>query len=102
MWKRGTFLAGLAIGLVVGMRLGRERYEQLKGLAQKVADNPSVQQTAKKAAKTVSSKATELTRAAGQQAADKLPKLTETALNGAKTKLNRNNHQDDLETAAYP
>jgi hypothetical protein len=100
MWKRATFVAGVGIGLVAGMRLGRERYEQLKGLTQKVAGNPSVQ----KATKAAGHKAGELTKAASQQAADKLPKLTESAKQGAekvKTQLSRNHDDDKLETAAY-
>jgi hypothetical protein len=99
MLKRATFVAGLGIGLVVGMQLGRERYEQLKSLTQKVTGNPSVQ----KAARTASQKAGELTKAAGQQAADKLPKLAESAKTGAdkvKTQLSRN-HDEQLQTAAY-
>ena len=101
MWKRGTFVVGLGVGLVAGMRLGRERYEQLKGLTQKVAGNPSVQ----KATKAAGQKAGELTKAASHQAADKLPKLTESAKQGAekvKTQLSRN-HDDNnnVETAAY-
>jgi hypothetical protein len=105
MWKRATFVAGLGVGLVAGMRLGRERYDQLKRLSQKVVDNPSVQ----KATKAAGHKAGELTKAASQQAADKLPKLTESAKQSAekvKHQLGRNHDdpQDDdthLQTAAY-
>jgi len=113
MWNRATFVVGLGVGLVVGMRMGRERYEQLKSLTQKVSSNPSVQ----KAAKTASQKAGELTKAAGQQAAGKLPRLAESAKAGAekakagagkarasaekvKTQLGRN-HDEQLETAAH-
>jgi hypothetical protein len=99
MWKRATFAAGLGIGLVAGMQLGKERYEQLKGFAQKVAGNPSVQ----KATKAAGQKAGELTKAAGHQAADKLPKLADSAKTGAekvKHQLGRN-HDEELETASY-
>jgi hypothetical protein len=46
MRYRWVFLAGLGIGFVFGTRAGRERYEQMRRLARKVADNPAVQQAA--------------------------------------------------------
>ena len=46
MRYRVVFLVGLGIGFVIGTRAGRERYEQMRRLARKVADNPSVQQAA--------------------------------------------------------
>ncbi|MEU6715621.1 YtxH domain-containing protein [Nonomuraea sp. NPDC046802] len=46
MRYRMTFAAGLAIGYVLGSRAGRERYEQIKRTAQRVADNPRVQEIA--------------------------------------------------------
>lgn len=47
-----TFIAGLAAGYVLGARAGRQRYEQLRGMAMKVKSNPKVQSTAQKAAET--------------------------------------------------
>ncbi|SEF74050.1 hypothetical protein SAMN05444920_101519 [Nonomuraea solani] len=46
MRYRMTFAVGLAIGYVLGSRAGRERYEQIKRAAQRVADNPRVQEAA--------------------------------------------------------
>ncbi|SDG19985.1 hypothetical protein SAMN05421505_102229 [Sinosporangium album] len=46
MRYRITFAAGLAVGYVLGSKAGRERYEQIKRTAQRVADNPSVQEAA--------------------------------------------------------
>ncbi|GAA3213351.1 YtxH domain-containing protein [Nonomuraea helvata] len=46
MRYRMTFAAGMAIGYVLGSRAGRERYEQIKRTAQRVADNPRVQEVA--------------------------------------------------------
>jgi hypothetical protein len=43
---RITFVAGLAVGYVLGAQAGRERYEQLKQLARKAAESPAMQQTA--------------------------------------------------------
>src|SRR5690242_17474088 len=46
MRYRWVFFTGLGIGFVLGTRAGRERYEQMRRLARKVADNPTVQQAA--------------------------------------------------------
>jgi len=49
MNKLTVLIAG-GIGYVLGSRAGRERYEQIKGLAVKVKDNPTVQEKAHQAA----------------------------------------------------
>lgn len=46
MRYRMAFAVGLAAGYVLGSRAGRERYEQIKRTAQRVADSPSVQEAA--------------------------------------------------------
>ncbi|GAA1017223.1 hypothetical protein Aple_061510 [Acrocarpospora pleiomorpha] len=46
MRNKLMFAAGLGVGYVLGTRAGRERYEQIKGAAQRVADNPRVQEAA--------------------------------------------------------
>ncbi len=79
MRYRAAFLAGLAVGFVAGTRAGRERYEQMKKLAQKVVESPAV----RKATQTAGEKATELTKVARDKAATRVPKLTETAKNSA-------------------
>lgn len=50
MHYRLTFVAGVALGYVLGTRAGRERYEQLKKSARQVAENPAVRNTAESAA----------------------------------------------------
>ncbi|MFG2137518.1 YtxH domain-containing protein [Streptomyces sp. NPDC048650] len=50
MRYRLTFIAGLTIGYVFGARAGRERYEQLRKGAQRIAQNPAVRNTAESAA----------------------------------------------------
>lgn len=50
MRYRLTFVAGLAIGYVLGTRAGRERYEQLKKSAREIARNPAVRNAAQSAA----------------------------------------------------
>jgi hypothetical protein len=49
MRKTTALLAG-GIGYVLGARAGRERYEQIRNLALRVKDNPTVQHKASQAA----------------------------------------------------
>jgi hypothetical protein len=90
MRARITFLAGLAVGYVVGTRAGRERYEQMVKATRKVAENPAVQKATRTAgskavelSKAAGQKAAELSKAAGQKAAEQMPKVAETAKNSA-------------------
>ena len=41
MRYRITFIAGFAVGFIAGARAGRERYEQIKTVTRKVAENPA-------------------------------------------------------------
>ncbi|GGV13491.1 YtxH domain-containing protein [Streptomyces spectabilis] len=50
MRYRLTFVAGLALGYVLGTRAGRERYEQLKKSFREVSQNPAVRNTVESAA----------------------------------------------------
>jgi hypothetical protein len=79
MRYRATFLAGLAVGFIIGARAGRERYEQMVKLARKTAENPTVQ----KATHAAGQKVADLGKVAKDQAATRVPKLTETAKNSA-------------------
>ena len=76
---RATFLAGFAVGFVVGARAGRERYEQMVKVSRKVAENPAV----RKATRAAGAKAAELAKVAKDKAAERVPKLTETAKTSA-------------------
>ncbi|MBC3842263.1 YtxH domain-containing protein [Streptacidiphilus sp. 4-A2] len=58
--RKLTFLAGLALGYVLGTRAGRERYEQLRKTARDLAQTPAVQsatRSAKQAAGTAAGRA---------------------------------------------
>ncbi|GAA4625715.1 hypothetical protein GCM10023196_030970 [Actinoallomurus vinaceus] len=46
MKYRAVFLVGAAAGYVLGTRAGQERYEQIKRLSRRVAENPTVQEAA--------------------------------------------------------
>ncbi len=87
MRYRVSFLAGLAVGFVIGARAGRERYEQIKKLARKAADSPAVQQ----AAGAAQAQAAGIARSARDKVTGKiqerLPKLAETARNKVGSKL---------------
>ena len=48
--RKLTVLVAGGIGYVLGTRAGRERYEQIRGLAQQVKNNPKVQAKAHQAA----------------------------------------------------
>ena len=67
MRYRFVFFTGLAIGFVLGARAGRERYEQLRKAARKVADSPAVQQ----AAGALQAQAASVAKAAGGKVADR-------------------------------
>ena len=50
--KKFIFLAGLAVGFVLGSRMGRGPYESLERTARQVADDPEVQRRAAQARET--------------------------------------------------
>ena len=98
MRARITFLAGLAVGYVVGTRAGRERYEQMVKFSRKVIENPTVKQTTR----TAGTKVAELSKAAGQKAAEQMPKIAETAKSSAnkvRERIPGRNSGDDNITA---
>lgn len=57
MMKKLSLAAAVGVGYVLGTRAGRERYEQIKAGAQKVANNPTVQNAATKAGDAITAKA---------------------------------------------
>ena len=48
--RKLTVLVAGGIGYVLGARAGRERYDQIRGLAEQVRNNPKVQEKAHQAA----------------------------------------------------
>jgi hypothetical protein len=87
MRYRAPFIAGLAVGFVIGTRAGRERYEQMKKLARRAADSPAVQQAAGAAA----AQATGLAKTATSKVVDKVhqrtPAFADSAVRKATDKL---------------
>ncbi|MCX4761961.1 YtxH domain-containing protein [Streptomyces sp. NBC_01275] len=73
MRYRLTFVAGLALGYVLGTRAGRERYEQLKKSARQVAQNPAVRNTAETAAQQGRQYAGKAYHAVSAKVGDRMP-----------------------------
>ena len=73
--KKIPLLAAAAVGYVLGTRAGRERYEQIKSGARKVARDPRVQEVTHKAQDAVTHQATH----AAELAKDKVTDAASTA-----------------------
>ncbi|GAA1166101.1 hypothetical protein [Nocardioides aquiterrae] len=67
MFSKSSLLVGFAAGYVLGSRAGRERYEQIKAGATKVAQNPKVQAAADRAQDAVSEQASSVVDAAKEK-----------------------------------
>jgi hypothetical protein len=75
-------MAGLAAGFVLGARAGRERYEQMKKVARRAADNPAVQQAAGAAA----AQAAGLAKTARSKVSDRVQQRTSGLADAARQK----------------
>lgn len=73
MMYRVVFITGVAVGYVLGTHAGRERYEQIKRLSRRLAENPTVQE----AAGVLRAQAGELAGTARQKVGDKAGKVAE-------------------------
>lgn len=94
--NRLMFIAGAAIGYVLGARDGRGRYEQIKSQADSLWHDPRVQEKVNTATSTVKEKAPEV------QA--KLQGQAEQAKGAAKQKMSKDKSDDItvVETTTYP
>jgi hypothetical protein len=68
-----TFLAGLALGYVIGTRAGRERYEQLKKSVREFSQNPAVRNAAESAAHNSREVAGKAFHAVSEKVGDRVP-----------------------------
>ncbi len=73
MRYRLTFITGAFVGFVLGARAGRERYEQLRAAAQKLAKNPAVRNTAETAVQQGRSAAVKAADTVSTKYGDRLP-----------------------------
>lgn len=68
--KKIPLLAAAAVGYVLGTRAGRERYEQIRKGARKIAGDPRVQAATQKAQDTVASQAVHAAEVAKDKVSD--------------------------------
>ncbi|WP_137989441.1 YtxH domain-containing protein [Streptomyces vilmorinianum] len=68
-----TFVAGVALGYVIGTRAGRERYEQMKKSAKEFTQNPAVRNAAESAAQSSRQVAGKAFHVVSDKVGDKLP-----------------------------
>lgn len=83
MW----FVAGLAVGYVLGARAGRETYEQIARTARQIWENPTVQE----AAGVVQAQTTRLVDTAKEKVNEKVARATDKVdekLTNAQARLN--------------
>ncbi|MDN5879514.1 MAG: YtxH domain-containing protein [Micrococcaceae bacterium] len=78
-----TFLAGAAVGYLVGARAGRERYDQIRDKAQDLWNDPRTQETLNDVGSTIKEKAPEVGSAAASAAGTVAGKVKETAANAS-------------------
>ena len=87
MLYRLTFITGAVVGYVLGARAGRERYEQLRAQAQKLAQNPAVRNTAEAAVlqgrQAASKTAGKVTATVGDHLPDALAQKVRSLRNGS-------------------
>ncbi|WP_037605101.1 hypothetical protein [Streptacidiphilus rugosus] len=71
--RKLTFIAGLAIGYVLGTRAGRERYEQLRKTARDLSQTSAVQSATRGAKQAAGSAANKAGQAVADRVGDRLP-----------------------------
>lgn len=99
--KKVIFVLGIAIGFVVGSRMGRGPYEQLERAARNVADDPTVRQKAadaREAAGKVAQDATEAAKTRGPEVAAGVKNKVAEGAAGVKDKVSGSGDDEDLPT----
>jgi hypothetical protein len=89
--RKLTILVAGGIGYVLGTRAGRERYDQIRGLAEQVKNNPKVQEKAHQAA--------DAAREHAPAVKDKLTDAAGTAANAAGTAASKVKPSGSSDTA---
>jgi hypothetical protein len=89
--RKMTALVAGGVGYVLGARAGRERYEQIRSMANKVKSNPKVQQTARQAA--------DAAKEAAPVVKDKVAGAADVAAQKVKPE---SSNSVELEDSAYP
>lgn len=78
-----TFLAGAAVGYLVGARAGREKYDQIRDKAQDLWNDPRTQEKLNDVGSTIKDKAPDVGSAAASAAGNVAGKVKETATNAS-------------------
>ncbi|WP_330304399.1 MULTISPECIES: YtxH domain-containing protein [unclassified Streptomyces] len=99
MRYRLTFVAGLALGYVLGTRAGRERYEQLKKSARQVAQNPAVRNTAESAAQQSREFAGKAYHAVSEKVGDHVPDAVTDRVRSLRERNTNGTGEDDWGTS---
>ncbi|MFF9318947.1 YtxH domain-containing protein [Streptomyces sp. NPDC014735] len=99
MRYRLTFIAGLAIGYVIGTRAGRERYEQMKKSAREFAQNPAVRNTAESAAQTGRDLAGRAYHSVSDKVGEKVPASVTARVRSLRDRNGGRNGEDDWGTS---
>lgn len=92
--KKLLLLAAGGIGYVLGARAGRERYDQIAGMASKVKNDPRVQDAAHQAAETAKTQAPVVK--------DKVTSAASAAAGTVSDKVKSSGGSDDLEAQLNP
>ena len=71
--RKLTFIAGLAIGYVLGTRAGRERYEQLRQTVRDLSQTQAVQTAAQNARQAAGTAAGKAAQTVAVKVGDRLP-----------------------------
>ncbi|MFJ9318637.1 YtxH domain-containing protein [Streptomyces globisporus] len=94
MRYRLTFIAGVALGYVLGTRAGRERYEQLKKSARQFTENPAVRNAAESAAHS----GRDIAGKAYHSVSDKVPASVAERVRSLRDRSSQNGFEDDWGT----
>ena len=94
MMKKLPLLVSFGAGYVLGAKAGRQRYDEIAGMARKVADDPRVQRFAHRA----QDAATQQASAAAGVAKDKVT----SAASSAADKVRGTNHDSQIGMQATP
>ncbi|MFD7705781.1 YtxH domain-containing protein [Streptomyces sp. NPDC059785] len=98
MRYRLVFIAGLALGYVLGTKAGRERYEQLRKTARQVAQNPAVRNTAETAAHQGRQFAGKAFHAVSEKVGDRVPDSVADRVRSLRDRNSGQSGQDDWGT----
>ncbi|MFK4148252.1 YtxH domain-containing protein [Streptomyces sp. NPDC004065] len=102
MRYRLAFIAGLALGYVLGTKAGRERYEQLMRSARQVAQNPAVRNTAETAAQQGRQFAGKAYHTVSEKVGDRVPESVAQRVRALRTHGSNGSAADDWGTSSTP